>query len=201
MLIMEVGYGRVSTNEQNLALQEDAFEKAGIKKVFFDKVSGVKSEKPELQKLLDYVRSGDTIVVWRLDRLGRSTIQLIQFVGELEKKGINLRSLTEPIDTSNATGTLIFQIFCVLAEHERNVLRERTNAGLQSARLRGRMIGRPKGLSKQYEVKVPLIKNAYEAKLLSIDEMMKIYEVKSRRTFYKILQYAGVKVDGFVKSR
>lgn len=196
---MEIGYGRVSTNEQNLDLQKDAFEKAGIKKIFFDTVSGVKSHKPELEKLLDYARKGDTIVVWRLDRLGRSTIQLIQFVAELEKKGINLKSLTEPIDTSNATGTLIFQIFCVLAEHERNVLRERTNAGLKSARARGRTGGRPKGLSKEYDEKKMLIKESYEANNMSVGAIMKAYGVKSTKTFYRILEYAGAKVEGFAK--
>lgn len=196
---MDIGYGRVSTHEQNLDLQIDAFEKAGIKKIFLDKVSGIKSEKPELENLLKFARKGDTIVVWRLDRLGRSTIQLIQFVTELEKKGINLKSLTEPIDTSNATGILIFQLFCVLAEHERNVLRERTNAGLKSARARGRTGGRPKGLSKKYDDKKMLIKATYDANTMSVEAMMKAYEVGSRKTFYKILEYAGAKVEGFAK--
>lgn len=115
---MEVGYARVSTQEQNLDLQIDAFSKAGIMKVFTDKISGVKSEKPELNKMLAYTRAGNTIVVWRLDRLGRTTVQLIQFIEELSKQGIGIKSLTEPIDTSTATGTLVVQLFCVLAEHE-----------------------------------------------------------------------------------
>lgn len=196
---MEIGYGRVSTHEQNLDLQIDAFEKAGIKKIFLDKVSGIKSEKPELEKLLEFVRKGDTIVVWRLDRLGRNTVQLIQFVEELEKKGINLKSLNEPVDTSSATGIMFFQVMCVLAEHERNVLRERTKAGLASARARGRTGGRPKGLSKKYDEKKMLIKESYEANIMSVEAMMKAYEVKSRETFYRILKYAGAKVEGFAK--
>lgn len=196
---MEIGYGRVSTNEQNLNLQIDAFEKAGIKKVYLDKVSGIKSKKPELEKLLNFARKDDTLVVWRLDRLGRGTAQLIQFVEELEKKGINLKSLTEPIDTSSASGNLIFQLFCVLAENERNVLRERTKAGLESARARGRMGGRPKGLSKDYDEKKMAIKATYEANILSVAAIMKAYGVKSRRTFYNILEYAGANVEHFAK--
>lgn len=196
---MEIGYARVSTNEQNLDLQKDAFEKAGIKKIFFDKVSGVKSEKPELEKLMEFARKGDTIVVWRLDRLGRSTVQLIQFIEELKEKGINIKSLTEPIDTSSATGIMFYQFTCVMAEHERNVLRERTKAGLESARARGRTGGRPKGLSKVYLDKMMMIKGTYEANIMSVEAIMKAYNVGSRKTFYKILEYAGAKVEGFAK--
>lgn len=198
---MELGYARVSTQEQNLDLQIDALNKAGIKKIFTDKVSGVKAEKPQLQLLLEYARTGDTIVVWRLDRLGRTTVQLIQFIEELSQKGLNLKSLTEPIDTTTATGTLIVQIFCVLAEHERNVLRERTRAGLSSARSRGRVGGRPKGLSPKYEKIKDLVKVAYESKASSTDEIMKAFKITSRGTLYRILESAGVKVVGFVKRK
>lgn len=187
---MEFGYARVSTQEQNLDLQIDAFSKAGIKKVFTDKVSGIKSEKPQLNELLKYARSGDTLVVWRLDRLGRTTVQLIQFIEDLTKQGINLRSLTEPIDTSTATGTLIVQIFCVLAEHERNVLRERTKAGLTAARSRGRTGGRPAGLTSKFEEIKFLVKASYESKKWTIEEIMKAYKISSKTTFYKILKSA-----------
>lgn len=196
---MEIGYARVSTNEQNLDLQLDAFNKNGIKKIFTDKVSGVKTNKPELDELLKYARQGDTIVVWRLDRLGRSTIQLIKLVEELKEKGIHLKSLTEPIDTTCATGTMIFQIFCVLAEHERNVLRERTKAGLSSARARGRVGGRQKGLSARYESIKELVKEAYIAEKSTTEEIMQAFNIKSRSTLYRILKHAGVNIMGFSK--
>jgi len=198
---MEVGYARVSTQEQNLDLQLDALSKAGVKKVFTDKVSGAKAQKPQLEELLKYARKGDTIVVWRLDRLGRTTVQLIQFVEELQKLGISLKSLTEPIDTSTATGTLVVQIFCVLAEHERNVLRERTKAGLNSARIRGRTGGRPKGLSPKYEKIKDLVKNAYESKGSTTAEIMQAFKIPSRGTLYRILETAGVEVTSFVKRK
>jgi DNA invertase Pin-like site-specific DNA recombinase len=185
---MEIGYARVSTQEQNLDLQMDAFSKAGIKKIFTDKVSGVKSEKPSLNELLKFARSGDTIVVWRLDRLGRTTVQLIQFIEDLSKQGINLRSLTEPIDTSTATGTMIVQIFCVLAEHERNVLRERTKAGLTAARARGRTGGRPTGLVPKYENIKDLVKTSYNTKTATIEQIMNAYNIGSKSTLYKILK-------------
>lgn len=198
---MEVGYARVSTQEQNLDLQIDAFGKAGIKKIFTDKISGVKSEKPELNKMLEYTRPGDIIVVWRLDRLGRTTVQLIQFIEELSKRGIGLKSLTEPIDTSTATGTLVVQLFCVLAEHERNVLRERTNAGLSSARARGRVGGRPKGLSPQYAKIKDLVKTAYEGNTLTTAEIMSAFKITSRSTLYRILEVSGANVISFVKRK
>jgi len=198
---MEVGYARVSTQEQNLDLQLDALDKAGVKKIFTDKVSGASATKPQLEELLKYARKGDTIVVWRLDRLGRTTIQLIQFVEELQKLGINLKSLTEPIDTTTATGTLVVQIFCVLAEHERNVLRERTRAGLSAARVRGRTGGRPKGLSPKYEKIKDLVKNAYESQGTTTAEIMQAFKIPSRGTLYRILETAGVKVTSFVKRK
>jgi DNA invertase Pin-like site-specific DNA recombinase len=153
-------------------------------------VSGVKSEKPSLNQLLQYARTGDTLVVWRLDRLGRTTVQLIQFIEELVKQGINLRSLTEPIDTTTAMGTLIVQIFCVLAEHERNVLRERTKAGSTSARSRGRTGGRPPGLVSKYENIKQLVKDSYESKNATIEQIMRAYKISSKCTFYKILKSA-----------
>ena len=198
---MEVGYARVSTQEQNLDLQLDALEKAGVKKIFTDKVSGASATKPQLEELLKYARKGDTIVVWRLDRLGRTTVQLIQFVEELQKLGISLKSLTEPIDTSTATGTLVVQIFCVLAEHERNVLRERTRAGLNSARMRGRTGGRPKGLSPKYETIKDLVKNAYESQGTTTAQIMQAFKIPSRGTLYRILETAGVEVTSFVKRK
>src|SRR6187200_1319658 len=141
---MLVGYARVSTQEQDLALQLDALRAAGCAKVYEEKASGAQRERPELKAALDYVRKGDTLVVWKLDRLARSLKQLIETVELLEDRGIGFKSLTESIDTTTSGGRLIFHIFAALAEFERNIIRERTTAGLNAARARGRVGGRPK---------------------------------------------------------
>ena len=143
---MLVGYARVSTQDQKPALQLDALKQADCEKIFEEKASGAKRDRPELQALLDYVREGDTIVVWKLDRLARSLRQLIETVEDLESRGIGLRSLTESIDTSSSGGRLIFHIFGALAEFERTVIRERTMAGLVAAKARGRVGGRPRAM-------------------------------------------------------
>ena len=184
---MQIGYARVSTLEQNLDLQTDALKNIGIEKIFTDKVSGVKSQKPQLNELLEYIRKGDTLTVWRLDRLGRNTVGLIKFVNELNEKGIHFKSISENIDTCSASGKLIFQIFCVLAEHERNVLIERTNAGLKSARARGKNGGRPKGMTEKYKKIAPLVKASYVSKECSVEEIMKAFKIGSKTTFYKII--------------
>lgn len=184
---MLIGYARVSKFEQNLDLQTDAFKNIGIDRIFVDKASGVKSEKPQLKELLNFIRKGDTLTVWRLDRVGRTTVGLIQFVTELIEKGVHFKSLSENIDTATASGKLIFQIFCVLAEHERNVLIERTNAGLKAARARGRNGGRPKGLTDKYKKIAPLVKASYDSRKLPVEEIMKAFNIGSKTTFYKIL--------------
>lgn len=186
---MIVGYARVSKNEQNLDLQLDALKNAGAEKVFNDKVSGVKSVKPQLDVGLKFLRKGDTLMVWRLDRLGRTTLELIKFVTDLVNDGIHFKSLTENIDTSSVSGKLIFHIFCALAEHERNVLIERTYSGLESARARGRKGGRPKGLVEKYVKIVPMVKAAYNTKDLAVEEIMKAFKIGSKATFYKIIRY------------
>ena len=140
---MKIGYARVSTQDQNSNLQLDALKIAGCEKVFSEKASGSKTDRPELLKALEYARSGDTIVVWKLDRLARSMRQLIETMEMLRERGIALESLTEKIDTASAQGKLVFGIFASLAEFERSLIRERVNAGLQAARLRGRKGGRP----------------------------------------------------------
>lgn len=140
---LKIGYARVSTDDQNLDLQRDALTKAGCTRIFEDTISGAKADRPGLSEALEYARKGDTLIVWRLDRLGRSVRDLIDLTGRLEKAGIQFESLQEKIDTSTATGKLVFHIFAVLAEFERNLTRERTQAGLESARARGRKGGRP----------------------------------------------------------
>lgn len=186
---MIIGYARVSKFDQNLDLQIDALKKINSEKIFVDKVSGIKSEKPQLDQLLNFIRKGDTLTVWRLDRIGRSTVGLIKFVTELNEKGIYFKSISENIDTSSASGKLIFQIFCVLAEHERNVLIERTHAGLKSARERGKNGGRPKGMTEKYKKIAPLVKASYESKELPVEEIMKAFKIGSKATFYKIIKF------------
>ncbi|SIE26295.1 resolvase [Mycobacteroides abscessus subsp. abscessus] len=145
---MLIGYARVSTVEQNVGLQLDALHAAGVERVFVDEgVSGSVSSRPELDRCLEVLREGDTLVVWRLDRLARSLKNLLELVESLSSRGIHLRSLTESIDTSSASGRLILSVFGALAEFERSLIIERTQAGLAAARLRGAAIGRPTAMS------------------------------------------------------
>ncbi len=144
---MLIGYARVSTQDQNPELQLDALKKEGCEKVFTEKASGAQRDRPQLKAAVDYMREGDTLVVWKLDRLARSLKQLIETVEDLEQRGLGFRSLTEAIDTTTAGGKLVFHIFAALAEFERSIIRERTSAGLAAARARGRKGGRPPALS------------------------------------------------------
>ena len=135
---------RVSTNEQNLALQRDALKAAGCERLYDDTCSGSVAERPGLTKALDHMRAGDTLVVWKLDRIGRSLSHVVELVDGLQAKGIGLKVLTGGIDTTTSTGRLVFGIFATLAEFERDLIRERTMAGLAAARARGRNGGRPR---------------------------------------------------------
>ena len=143
---MKVGYARVSTNQQDTALQTDALEAAGCEKLFEETASGAQKDRPALVSALNFMREGDTLVVWKLDRLARSTRQLIETVEDLEHRGIGFQSLKENIDTTSPGGRLIFHVFAALAEFERDMIRERTKAGLESARKRGAVSGRPKAM-------------------------------------------------------
>ncbi len=142
VVIMLIGYARVSTQDQNLDLQREALNKAGCKQVFEDKASGTRSERPALIKALEMMREGDTLVVWKLDRLGRSVKQLVDLVGELHKQGIQFKSLTDAIDTGSPSGRFFFHVMASLAEMERELTVERTRAGLEIARQLGRKGGR-----------------------------------------------------------
>ncbi|WP_186394579.1 recombinase family protein [Stappia sp. TSB10GB4] len=144
---MNIGYARVSTAEQNLTLQTDALAAVGCERVFVETASGAQRDRPELQRALDFMRPGDTLVVWKLDRLARSMRQLIDTVELLQAKGMGFRSLTETIDTTTAGGMLVFHVFAALAQFERAMIRERTRAGLEAARARGRKGGRPRSLT------------------------------------------------------
>lgn len=144
---MLVGYARVSTREQDLGLQLDALKAVNCEKMFTEKASGAQRDRPQLAAALDYMRPGDTLVVWKLDRLARSLKQLIETIEDLQEKEMGFRSITEAIDTATPGGKLVFHIFASLAEFERGVIRERTRAGLDAARARGKVGGRPRGLS------------------------------------------------------
>jgi DNA invertase Pin-like site-specific DNA recombinase len=180
---MLIGYARVSTHEQTLNLQRDALTKAGCTKIFTDTASGAKSERKGLEEALNYVRKGDTLVVWRLDRLGRSLPHLITTMTDLEERRIGFKSLTENIDTTTSGGKLIFHIFGALAEFERNLIRERTQAGLTAARARGRKGGRPKVLTGRQLI---VAQDLYDKRhpILEICRTLKV----SKATFYRTIQ-------------
>jgi DNA invertase Pin-like site-specific DNA recombinase len=144
---MKVGYARVSTRDQDAAMQAEALGAAGCEKIFEETASGAQKDRPQLSKVIEFLRKGDVLVVWKLDRLARSLKQLIETVEELESRGIGFVSLTESIDTTTPGGRLIFHVFGALAEFERELIRERTNAGLKSAKARGARLGRPKALT------------------------------------------------------
>jgi len=181
---MKIGYARVSTLEQNLDLQIDALEKAGCKKIITDEVSGSVAERPGLTQLKEILRDGDTLVVWRLDRLGRSLKHLITLVNEFEQLKVGFESLQESINTTTSSGQLIFHMFGALAEFERNLIRERTKAGLASARSRGRLGGRPKQLDRSQRQLVIKLYNEREHTVKNICQMMEI----SKPTLYKYLK-------------
>jgi DNA invertase Pin-like site-specific DNA recombinase len=180
---MLIGYARISTLDQTLALQQDALTQAGCEHIYTDTVSGSVTERPGLTQALSHLRSGDTVVVWRLDRLGRSLAHLIDTIRDLQERGVGLRSLQDQIDTTTSGGKLIFHVFGALAEFERDLIRERTHAGLAAARARGRLFGRPKVLSPQ-EVK--------QLRTLAKDDRNTVREICqtlriSRATYYRYL--------------
>jgi len=190
---MKFGYARVSTKEQELHLQIDALQKAGCTKIFQEKFTGATKERPELQKLLAQLRPDDVVVIWKLDRLGRSLKDLISIVTEIQDKGAGLQSLNDHIDTTTPQGKLTFHLFAALAEFERDIIRERTKAGLEAARARGRKGGRPKGLSKKAQHTAILAENYYKEGELSINEICEQLGI-SRRTLYNYLRHRGVEI-------
>src|SRR6184192_1907532 len=181
---MLIGYARVSTQEQTLNLQKDALVKAGCAKIFTDTASGAKTERKGLEDAVTYVREGDTLVVWRLDRLGRSLKHLIETVAILDSRKIGFKSLTENIDTTTSGGKLIFHIFGALAEFERNLIRERTQAGLEAARARGRKGGQPKALTPK---QAAIAQHLYDDKTNTIADICKTLNI-SRATLYRYIQ-------------
>src|SRR3954447_25614835 len=178
---MLIGYARISTQDQNLDLQRDALEKAGCEQIFTDRVSGTKASRPGLTDALSHLRAGDTLVVWRLDRLGRSLRHLIDTVTDLQARGIGFQSLTESINTTTSGGKLVFHIFGALAEFEREIIRERTKAGLQAARTRGRNGGRPKKLTKK---QIEMLQHLAADKTHTVAEICKTLRI-GRTAFYR----------------
>jgi len=178
---MLIGYARVSTLDQNLDLQKDALKKAGCEKIYTEKISGAKADRVQLQNALEFMRKGDTLVVWKLDRLGRSLKQLVETINLLHERGIGFCSLQENIDTTTSAGKLVFHIFAALAEFERDVIRERTRAGLQAARARGRKGGRKRAMD---DKKINMAKNLLNDPKNSIDDICKMLKV-SKPTLYR----------------
>jgi DNA invertase Pin-like site-specific DNA recombinase len=184
---MKVGYVRVSRQDQNPDLQRRELEAAGCEKIFEEKVSSRKERRPVLQEALDYVRGGDVLVVWRLDRLGRSLKELIELVGDLQERGVEFKSLRESLDTTTSGGKLIFHVFASIAEFERDIIRERTMAGLEAARARGRRGGRKRVMD---EKKVALASAMLKDHSSSVTDVCEALGV-SRATLYRYVRPDG----------
>lgn len=180
---MIFGYARVSTIDQNLDLQIDELKKVGCEQIYTDKITGTKFDRPQLNELKKVLRTGDTIVVWKLDRMGRGLRDLINLMKEFEDKGIGFKSITEGIDTTTTTGKLVFHIFGALAEFERNLIVERTQAGLRAGRARGRVGGRPQILNEEQKV---LVRKMHADKSIPLTTITQTFKI-SKQTMYKIL--------------
>lgn len=188
---MVYGYIRVSKNDQNLHLQKEALFTYKVEKIYEEKISGNANRKPVLESLLNELKPGDKLVIWRLDRLGRRALELIQLQKTFEENNIHLISITETLDTSTAMGKFAFQIVCCFAEMERNVIIERTRAGLAAAKKRGKHGGRPKGLSDEAKKKAILAAELYKQYEIdpqySINELCEIIGI-SKATFYRYIR-------------
>lgn len=186
---MKIGYARVSTDAQETHLQMDALKRAKCTRVYQEKASGAKTERPELMKLLDNARKGDVIIVWKLDRLARSLRQLIDTTVLLNERGVELHSLTENINTTTPSGKLTFHIFAALAEFERDLLQQRVNAGLKAARRRGRVGGRPKSLNEAALKKARALLRSGEYSKVQVAEELEV----SRHTLWRALSQQAAK--------
>ena len=193
---MKIGYARVSTKDQNFGLQIDALQKAGCEKLHREVVSGARTERPVLDRVVDSLRTGDVLVIWKLDRLGRSLKHLVELVNTLRERGVGLQSLNDPIDTTTPQGRLSFNLFASLAEFERDLIRERTQAGLSAARARGRNGGRPKGLSAQAGATACAAETLYLERKLSVRQIADRLGI-SKSTLYAYLRYRGVAISPY----
>lgn len=196
---MKIGYARVSTRDQNPALQVDALKAAGCERIYQDVASGAKTARPALDELLSQLRAGDVLVIWKLDRMGRSLKHLVELVGNLMERKVGLLSLNDPIDTTSAQGRFVFNLFATLAEFERELIRERTQAGLTAARARGRVGGRPKGLSPQVEATALAAETLYRERKLSVAAIAQKLHL-SKSTLYSYLRHRGVEIGPYKKT-
>ncbi|MBV6890022.1 recombinase family protein [Xanthomonas campestris pv. spermacoces] len=196
---MKIGYARVSTREQNPALQVDSLKAAGCERIYQDVASGAKTARPALDELLGQLRGGDVLVIWKLDRMGRSLKHLVELVGSLMERKVGLLSLNDPIDTTSAQGRFVFNLFATLAEFERELIRERTQAGLTAARARGRVGGRPKGLSPQAEATALAAETLYRERKLSVAAIAQKLHL-SKSTLYSYLRHRGVEIGPYKQS-
>ena len=197
---MKIGYARVSTRDQNLDMQVDALKAAGCERVYQDVASGAKTARPALDELLGHLRPGDVLVIWKLDRMGRSLKHLVDLVGNLIERKVGLLSLNDPIDTTSAQGRLVFNLFASLAEFERELIRERTQAGLTAARARGRVGGRPKGLSPQAQATAMAAETLYRERKLSVAAIAQKLRL-SKSTLYSYLRHRSVEISSYKKSK
>ncbi len=190
---MMIGYARVSTNEQNLDLQIIALNNAGCEKLFTDKITGSKAKRPGLDELKNIIRPEDQVVVWRLDRLGRSLRDLIDLINYFQERNVGFQSIHDKIDTSSPVGQFTFHIFAAVAQFERDIIRVRTIARLEAARARGRIGGRPKGLCTEAKNKVLAAETLYKERKLSVFEICSQLGI-SKPTLYNYLRLRGIKV-------
>lgn len=198
---MIFGYVRVSKNEQNQDLQFDALRKAGCEKIYHEKVPGASKERPEYAKMVSELRKGDVIVVWRIDRLGRATYELIKLMVEWKEMGVDFRSISEGIDTSTKMGRLWYMLSSVFAENEREILMERTLAGMEAARARGRVGGRPKGLTKKSKEMASLAATLYQSKKYTTQQICQQLQIGSKTTLYNYLRHEGIEIEGWSRSK
>ena len=196
---MKIGYARVSTRDQNLNLQLDALNQAGCESIYQDVASGSKAARPALDELLGQIRAGDVLVIWKLDRMGRSLKHLVELVGNLIERKVGLLSLNDPIDTTSAQGRLVFNLFASLAEFELELIRERTQAGLTAARARGRVGGRPKGLSPQAHATAMVAETLYRERRMGVAAIAQKLHI-SKSTLYSYLRHRDVQISPYEKS-
>lgn len=198
---MKFGYARISTQSQNMDMQIDGLLRAGVEKenIFTDVSSGVKTIRGGLDNLCMKVRKGDEVIVWKLDRIARSVSHITRLIEGWEAEGIEFRSISESFfDTSSSHGKFVFTMFGAIAQLERDIIVERTKAGLEAARKRGRKGGRPHGLSKESKKKAKACAKLYKANAMTVQDIMESMSIGSKATFYKYLRYMNVEPDGYV---
>lgn len=190
---MKIGYARISTRDQSLQLQVDALKAAGCEKIYQEVASGAKTARPILDDLMKNIREGDTLIIWKLDRLGRNLVHLRQIVEELKNMGASFISLNENLDTTNAQGMLFFNFFGMIAEFERGMTVERVNAGLKAARARGRLGGRKKGLSENAQRAARMAEVLYKSGEITVKMIAKQLKI-APKTVYVYLRHQGVEI-------